>query len=104
MRSANGCRRPRTTPATAGRRRREAAPITARLESARIAYARMNSVEQYLAHPQLTGRRRDIGSPAGPLLAVLPPVGMSGVEPVMGDVPALGQHTDQILGELGIDR
>ena len=81
-----------------------AAHITDRLESARIAYARMNSVEQYLAHPQLTGRRRDIGSPAGPLLAVLPPVGMSGVEPVMGDVPALGQHTDQILGELGIDR
>jgi crotonobetainyl-CoA:carnitine CoA-transferase CaiB-like acyl-CoA transferase len=22
----------------------------------------------------------------------------------MGDVPALGQHTDAILGELGIDR
>src|SRR5262245_30185647 len=75
-----------------------------RLEAARIAYARMNSVAEYLAHPQLAGRRRDIGSPSGPLTAVLPPVRMTGVEPVMGDVPAVGQHTDAILGELGIDR
>jgi len=81
-----------------------AAHIIDRLESARIAYARMNSVEQYLAHPQLAGGRRDIGSPAGLLVALVPPVRMSGVEPVMGDVPALGQHTDQVLGELGIDR
>ena len=28
---------------------------------------------------------------------------MDGVEPVMGDVPALGQHTDAILEELGVD-
>jgi itaconate CoA-transferase len=75
-----------------------------RLESARIAYARMNSIEKYLAHPQLAGRRREIGSPAGALSAVLPPLRISGVEPVMGDVPALGQHTDAILGELGVDR
>jgi itaconate CoA-transferase len=80
------------------------AQIVDRLETARIACARMNSVDEYLAHPQLEGRRRDIGSPSGPLIAVLPPVRMSGVEPVMGDVPALGQHTDAILGELGIDR
>ena len=78
--------------------------IVDRLETARIACARMNSVEEYLAHPQLEGRRRDIGSPSGPLTAVLPPVRMSGVDPVMGDIPALGQHTDAILGELGIDR
>jgi crotonobetainyl-CoA:carnitine CoA-transferase CaiB-like acyl-CoA transferase len=29
---------------------------------------------------------------------------MDGVEPVMGDVPALGQHTDRILDELGVAR
>jgi itaconate CoA-transferase len=78
--------------------------IIDRLETARVAYARMNSIAQFIDHPQLAGRRRDIGSPAGPLAAVLPPVRMSGVEPVMGDVPALGQHTDQVLGEIGIDR
>jgi itaconate CoA-transferase len=78
--------------------------IIDRLETARVAYARMNSIAQFIDHPQLAGRRRDIGSPAGPVAAVLPPVRMSGVEPVMGDVPALGQHTDQVLAELGIDR
>ncbi len=29
---------------------------------------------------------------------------MDGVEPVIGAVPALGQHTDAILEELGIAR
>jgi len=29
---------------------------------------------------------------------------MDGVEPSMGAVPALGQHTDAILEELGITR
>ena len=77
-----------------------------RLESARIAWARMNSIAGFLAHPQLTGRDRwrDIGSPAGPLRATIPPVRMDDVEPVMGDVPALGQHTDAILEELGVAR
>lgn len=77
-----------------------------RLETAGIAWARMNSVGGFLDHPQLAGRDcwRDIGSPAGPLRAMVPPVRMEGVEPVMGDVPALGQHTDSILEELGVAR
>jgi len=80
--------------------------VIERLESARIAWARMNSIAGFLAHPQLTGRDRwrDIGSPAGPLRATIPPVRMDDVEPVMGDVPALGQHTDAILEELGVAR
>ena len=65
----------------------------------------MNSVQEFLAHPQLAARDRwrDIDSPAGPLRALMPPVQMDDVEPVMGDVPALGQHTDAILDELGVD-
>ena len=65
----------------------------------------MNSVAEFLAHPQLAGRDRwrDIDSPAGPLRALIPPVRMDDVEPAMGDVPALGQHTDAILDELGFD-
>jgi itaconate CoA-transferase len=80
--------------------------VIARLDAAEIAWARMNSVAGFLEHPQLTGRDRwrEIGSPAGPLRAMLPPVSMDGVEPVMGDVPALGQHTDRILDELGVAR
>jgi itaconate CoA-transferase len=78
----------------------------ARLERAQIAYARMNSVGELLDHPQLAtrGRWTEIGSEAGPLRALKPPASVDGVEPVMGDVPALGQHTAAILEELGFDR
>ena len=87
------------------------APLTTdvvieRLAAAGIAWARLNTVDEFLRHPQLTANDgwRDIGSPAGPLRAMIPPVRMDGVEPVMGDVPALGQHTDTILAELGVAR
>jgi itaconate CoA-transferase len=79
--------------------------ILARLDAAQIASARMNSVAAFVAHPQLEarGRWRDVGSPAGSLRALLPPARLDGVEPVMGPVPALGEHTDRILQELGFD-
>jgi itaconate CoA-transferase len=78
--------------------------LVERLESAGIACARINSVGEFLDHPQLAERDvwREIGSPAGPLRAMIPPVRMEGVEPAMGDVPALGQHTDAILEELEV--
>ena len=80
------------------------AAVIERLDAAGIAWARMNSVNEFLEHPQLTARDcwREIGSPAGPLRAMVPPVRLEGVEPVMGDVPSLGQHTDAILAELGV--
>src|SRR5438552_981021 len=80
--------------------------VIERLERAGIAYARLNSVEQFLAHAQIESRKRwtQIGSPAGPLRALVPPARMFGVLPRMGDVPARGQHTDAILRELGVDR
>jgi itaconate CoA-transferase len=79
--------------------------VVARLKAARIANARVNSVAQYLEHPQLGERDvwREIGSPAGVLRAMIPPVRMAGVAPALGPVPALGQHTDAILGELGVN-
>ena len=81
----------------------KAKEIEAKLEGAQIAYARMNSVREVIDHPQLTARSRwtEIGSEAGPLRALPPPVAIEGVEPVMGAVPALGQHTSAILQELG---
>ncbi|MNN15360.1 hypothetical protein D3C81_1284620 [compost metagenome] len=42
-----------------------------------------------------------MATPGGPIGALLPPANLSGVEPVMGDVPALGAHSRQILAELG---
>ncbi len=79
--------------------------VIARLERARIAYARMNSVAEWLEHPQLAARDcwREIGSPAGPLRALRPPVRMEDVDPVMGAIPAVGEHTRAILAELGFD-
>ena len=79
------------------------AEIIARLEAGQIAYARQNSVQEFVDHPQLLARNRwrTVDSPAGPLRALIPPVAMTGVEPSMQAVPGLGQHTDAILEELG---
>jgi crotonobetainyl-CoA:carnitine CoA-transferase CaiB-like acyl-CoA transferase len=75
------------------------------LERAQIANARMNTVDEFLEHPQLAarGKWREVDSPAGPLRALLPPFGFDDVEPRMGRIPALGEHTDGILTELGFD-
>jgi itaconate CoA-transferase len=77
----------------------------ARLDAAQIANARINSVEQFIAHPQLAGRQawRQVDSAVGPLPALVPPVRMEDVEPVMGAIPALGEHSGAILAELGFD-
>jgi itaconate CoA-transferase len=86
-------------------RRLDAAEILRRLEAAHIANARMNSIEEFLEHPQIVERDgwREIASSAGPLRALIPPARIDGVEPVMGPVPALGEHRQAILDELGYD-
>jgi itaconate CoA-transferase len=85
--------------------RLSAADVVTRLDAAAIANARLGSIDDFVDHPQLWSRDRwrDIGSPAGSLRALVPPVEMSGVVPAMGAVPSLGQHTDAILAELGFD-
>ena len=57
-----------------------------------------------MAHPQLVARDRwrPVDTPAGPISALLPPPVIAGYEPPMGPVPALGQHTDAVLAELGM--
>ena len=79
--------------------------VEERLEHAGIANARMRSVQGFLEHPQLAarGRWREVGSPAGPLHALLPPAAISGAQPVMDPIPAVGEHTNEILRELGYD-
>jgi itaconate CoA-transferase len=77
--------------------------VIARLDQAQIANARMNSMQEFWDHPQLQARERwrEVGSPAGPLQALLPPVTMRDVEPRMDPIPALGEQTAQILHSLG---
>ena len=76
-----------------------------RLAEAGIAHAQVNSVLDFIAHPQLSARNRwrDIDSPVGKLSALLPPAEIEGVEPRMGRVPDLGEHNRAILSALGYD-
>ena len=76
-----------------------------RLDTARIAHGRLNTVAQFAEHPQLAARDRwrEVGSPVGPIRALLPPDGLAGVEPRMDPIPAVGEHTETILTQLGYD-
>jgi crotonobetainyl-CoA:carnitine CoA-transferase CaiB-like acyl-CoA transferase len=85
-----------------------AAQVTQRLEDAQIANAELRDMAGLWAHEQLTarGRWRKVDTPAGPVPTLLPPGSWgpgSGGEPRLDAVPALGQHTDAILTELGVD-
>ena len=79
--------------------------LIARLDAAQIANARMNDMHDVWEHPQLRARGRwtEVATPAGPIPALLPPGKVDAFTPRMDAVPALGQHTDAILGELGWD-
>jgi itaconate CoA-transferase len=85
--------------------RHDAATMLARLDRAQIATARMNTMHEFKEHPQLAARDRwrTIGSPAGPIAALVPPATFADMEPYMGAVPDVGEHTDAILRELGYD-
>jgi itaconate CoA-transferase len=79
-----------------------AAQLVALLDAAQIANAQVNGMAEVWAHPQLEARGRwtTVATPAGAVPALLPP-GMS--EARMDAVPALGQHSESVLGELGYD-
>jgi itaconate CoA-transferase len=79
--------------------------VVARLDAAQIANARVNTVAEVWAHAQLQARGRwtEIATPAGPVPALLPPGVDDSGDARMGAVPALGEHTDALLAELGLD-
>jgi itaconate CoA-transferase len=81
-----------------------AGQATALLDEAGIASAQLRTPAEFAAHPQLAARDRwrEVGSPGGPVRALLPPVTVPGREAAMGDIPAAGQHTEAILAELGL--
>ena len=80
------------------------ATVISWLESADIPTGSVNDVAAVASHPQLAarGRWKTVGSPGGPIPALIPPHNLAGVTPRMGDVPALGAHTAEVLRELGI--
>ena len=77
--------------------------VVARLDEAQIANARVNTMRDVWEHPQLKARDRwrEVGTSAGVVPALLPPGSWEEGAPRMEAVPALGEHTDAILRELG---
>ncbi len=73
------------------------------LDRAGIANGRLNEPIDVWNHVQFSARDRwrDIGTEAGPVRALLPPFTFADEEAPMGDVPSVGQHTDQVLAEIG---
>ncbi|MEE2059242.1 CaiB/BaiF CoA transferase family protein [Rhodococcus artemisiae] len=86
--------------------RHTADELAQQLDTASIANARMNTMDQLWGHPVLAERERwrDVPTPSGPIRALLPPADLEGIEPRMGAVPALGEHSEAILAELGRSR
>jgi itaconate CoA-transferase len=80
-----------------------AAEVEERLDAAGIANARMRTMTEFAAHPQLAARDRwaDLDTPGGRVRALLPPVDVAGRVPRMDPVPAAGEHSAAIRAELG---
>lgn len=58
---------------------------------------------EFLDHPVLAGRGRwqQVGIPGAVVQALRPPVDLAGIDPRMDPVPAVGEHTERVLTELG---
>ena len=79
------------------------AEIQSVADAAGIGNSRYNTVKDVIGHAQLTRRDRwqQVESPVGPLPSLLAPPESEHWQQRLDGVPALGQHTDSILGELG---
>ncbi|MFL5253175.1 MAG: CaiB/BaiF CoA transferase family protein [Rhodopila sp.] len=78
--------------------------VAALLDEAGIANGRLNQPIDVWNHVQFEARDRwrEINTPAGPVRTLLPPATFTDQEAAMGDVPAIGQHTDAVLAEIGL--
>ncbi|WP_431990090.1 CaiB/BaiF CoA transferase family protein [Streptomyces albogriseolus] len=83
--------------------RDDAEELLKTLEGTGIACAGVNDVAAFLDHPVLAarGRWREIGVPGGTAEALLPPADLAGLPARMDPVPAVGEHTETILRDLG---
>ncbi len=79
--------------------------VIAKLDQAQIANARLNDMNGVWNHPQLAARQRwvSVNSPAGPIPALLPPGANDQFDYRMDAIPSVGQHTDAILTEIGLN-
>jgi itaconate CoA-transferase len=77
-----------------------------RLQAAGIPCGNVNTVGEVMEHPQLAHNRlaSEVDSPAGPIPVVGVPFLVEGGRPNPGPVPGLGEHTDEVLAEIGFTR
>ncbi|CAM2764625.1 CaiB/BaiF CoA transferase family protein [Skermania piniformis] len=82
---------------------RSLAEIQAAADAAGIGNSRLGTVRDLSTHPQLAerGRWRQVGTPVGPVPALLPPAVATDWAVRNGSVPGLGEHTDAIRAEFG---
>jgi len=80
-----------------------ASEIIDRLEEAKIANARMNTITDFIHHPQLQVRNRwrEVDSPVGPIQMLIPPVTFEEIDFVIKPIPKVGEHNESILKEIG---
>jgi itaconate CoA-transferase len=85
-------------------RSREAAEWLELLEAAGIPCGAVNELGDVMEHPQLRHNRlvAEVESPAGPIPTIGNPFLVAGGRPSLGPVPALGEHTAEVLRELGL--
>ncbi|MBU3624850.1 CoA transferase [Polynucleobacter sp. JS-Safj-400b-B2] len=78
--------------------------LIARLEKAQIANAHLNDMEGLWKHEQLKARNRwtEVDTPNGAIAALLPPGLNDSYDYRMDPIPAVGEHTDSILKEIGM--
>ena len=71
--------------------------LSAKLDAAQIAWARVSSVGDLSKHPQV--KRMSFGSPAGDVSIPALAASYPGQSDRLGDVPNIGQHTEQVRRE-----
>ncbi|MCL4288943.1 MAG: CoA transferase [Thermoleophilia bacterium] len=75
-----------------------------RLERASIPCGLVREFHEVMEHPQLAHNRlvTEVGSPVGRIPTIGSPIALDGERPGLGPVPALGEHTREVLTELGL--
>jgi itaconate CoA-transferase len=78
--------------------------VEARLTEADVPFGSVNDLAGVLAHPQLEARGRwfEMDSEVGPVRALHHPMNLSSVDRPSARVPRLGEHTEEVLRELGL--
>jgi len=78
--------------------------VIARLDGASIANARVNDMQGVWEHPQLQARERwrNVETASGSIPSLLPPASSNAFSPRMDPVPALGEHSERILAQMGM--